>query len=164
MVCFSLGSNLGDRISFLQQAIVLLTERVGLPVSLSSVYETEPWGVEGHQNYLNAVAWFNTILSPKEVLVTILNIEKQLGRIRVENKVEPRNIDIDILFYDDIIINKEGLVIPHPFIQYRKFVLVPLTEISGGFMVPGKNATVSELLNDCNDSSTIIKTELSLQK
>ena len=82
MVCFSLGSNLGDRIEFLRHAMQMLEERVGTMVSVSSVYETEPWGVDGHQNYYNLVAWYDTKLLPDEVLETALIIEKELGRMR----------------------------------------------------------------------------------
>ncbi len=162
MVYFSLGSNLGNRIIFLQQAMLLLSQRVGTCIVASSVYETEPWGVHGHQKYLNAVACFQTTLSPKQVLITILNIEKQLGRVRIQNKIEPRNIDIDILFYDQLQINTKSLKIPHPKLKYRNFVLVPLVEIASDFMVPQLNSSIRELLKTNNDTSTIIKTELSL--
>ncbi len=163
MVCFSLGSNLGDRIEFLRHAMQMLEERVGTMVSVSSVYETEPWGVDGHQNYYNLVAWYDTKLLPDEVLETALIIEKELGRMRKKNMIEPRTIDIDILFYDNLIIDTKSLKIPHPMIKNRNFVLVPLAEISGEFVHLEHVVTINELVKLCKDTSIIIKTDIKIK-
>ncbi len=162
MVCFSLGSNLGDRISFLRQALQMMEVQLGTMLSVSSVYETEPWGVEGHQNYFNLVAWFDTKLLPEKVLGKTMTIEKELGRIRLKNQMEPRVMDIDMLFYDDRIINTKSLIIPHPLIKKRNFVVVPLAEISGGFLHPVLNVTINELVKTCEDTSFIIKTDINI--
>lgn len=163
MVCFSLGCNLGNRIEFLRQALQILEERVGKMLSISSIYETEPWGVDGHQHYYNLVAWFDTKLLPVEVLETAMIIEKELGRMRIKNMIEPRTIDIDILFYDNLIIDTKSLKIPHPLIKNRNFVLVPLAEISGGFLHPELRVTITELVKLCKDTSIIIKTDIKIK-
>ncbi len=163
MVCFSLGSNLGNRIEFLRQALQMLEERVGKMLSISSIYETEPWGVDGHQNYYNLVAWFDTKLLPDEVLETAMIIEKELGRMRIKNMIEPRTIDIDILFYNNLIIDTKSLKIPHPLIKNRNFVLVPLAEVSGEFVHPEQMVTINELVKLCKDTSIIIKTDIKIK-
>ena len=163
MVCFSLGSNLGNRIEFLRQAMQMLEERVGKMLSISSIYETEPWGVDGHQNYYNLVAWFDTKLLPDEVLETAMIIEKELGRMRIKNMIEPRTIDIDILFYNNLIIDTKSLKIPHPLIKNRNFVLVPLAEVSGEFVHPEQMVTINELVKSCQDTSIIIKTDIKIK-
>jgi deoxyguanosine kinase len=162
MICFSLGSNLGNKLEYLQQAVLLLQEAFGEALMMSSVYETEGWGVEGHPAYLNAVIAFKTLLAPEAVLDTILAIEKKFGRQRNPGIVEPRTIDIDILFYDDIILKKENLTIPHPLLKYRKFVLLPLSEILGDYVHPGYGVSVNQLLDSCEDLSGVNKTELTL--
>lgn len=162
MICFSLGSNLGDKLEYLQKAVYSLTEVFGEALLMSSVYETEGWGVENHPTYLNAVICFNTLMSPEEVLEKILDIEKKQGRVRVPGSVVPRTIDIDLLFYGDIILKKENLIIPHPLLKYRKFVLLPLAEIMGDYLHPELGVSINELLERCEDRSGVNKTELSL--
>lgn len=162
MVCFSLGSNMGDRAAYLRRALTMLSENLGEIISVSSVYETEPWGVENHENYLNAVACYKTTLSPDEVFNIISFTEKKLGRIRSSEAIEPRTIDIDILFFDDLIIKTEKLTVPHPLIIFRKFVLTPLTEIMGNFIHPELGLTIKELFDQCADMSEITKTDLKI--
>ena len=162
MVCFSLGSNMGDKAAYLKQALTMLSENIGEIISVSSVYETEPWGVNLHENYLNTVACYRTILSPDEVFNFISSVEKKLGRIRTLKSAEPRTIDIDILFFDDLIIKNENLTIPHPLIKYRKFVLQPLSENMEKFIHPEYGLTIKELLAQCTDTSAVIKTDLRL--
>jgi 2-amino-4-hydroxy-6-hydroxymethyldihydropteridine diphosphokinase len=164
MVSFSLGSNLGDKAGYLQKAVSLLKDIFGEPYLMSSIYETEGWGVNNHPIYLNAVVCFNTLLPPEEILEKILDIEKRLGRIRNTGEYKPRTIDIDILFYDDIILKKENLTIPHPLLIYRKFVLLPLSEIMGDYIHPEYGVSINELLDKCEDLSGVTKTELSLTR
>ena len=162
MICFSLGSNLGDRLGYLQKAFISLSEVFGTPLLISSVYETDGWGVEDHPAYLNAAICFNTLMSPEEVLEKILTVEKEYGRIRTAGVIAPRTLDIDLLFYDDIMLKKENLIIPHPLLKYRKFVLLPLAEIMGDYLHPEFGVSINELLERCDDHSGICKTELSL--
>jgi 2-amino-4-hydroxy-6-hydroxymethyldihydropteridine diphosphokinase len=162
MICFSLGSNLGDKLGYLRKAVSSLKEVFGNPLLISSVYETEGWGVENHPVYLNAVICFHTNLTPEVVLGKILDIEKTYGRERNSDSIDPRTIDIDILFYDDIILKKENLIIPHPLLKYRKFVLLPLSEIMGDYLHPEFGVSINELLERCEDLSGVSKTELSL--
>jgi 2-amino-4-hydroxy-6-hydroxymethyldihydropteridine diphosphokinase len=162
MICFSLGSNLGDRLFYLQMAVDALEEIFGKAIMVSPVYETEGWRVDNHPNYLNAVICFNSSMAPKDVLDHILSIEIKLGRERKPDTIEPRTIDIDILFYDDLILKKENLIIPHPHLKYRKFVLLPLSGIMGDFLYPGSGTSINQLLKDCDDKSAVCKTELRL--
>ncbi len=164
MISFSLGSNLGDKIGYLQKGVSSLKLLFGEPVLISSVYETEGWGVTDHPSYLNAVICFTTAMTPEAALDNILAIEKQHGRIRNSNSVDPRNIDIDILFYDDLVLKKEKLTIPHPLLKYRKFVLLPLSEIMGDFVHPEYGVSINQLLEKCEDLSGVYKTELTLAK
>jgi 2-amino-4-hydroxy-6-hydroxymethyldihydropteridine diphosphokinase len=163
MVCFSLGSNLGDRLGYLKKAMVLLKKVFGEPLLISSIYETEGWGVNNHPSYLNAVVCYKTLMPPHEVLSQILNIEKKYGRERRKGQIEPRTIDIDILMYNDVVLKNENLTIPHPQLKYRKFVLLPLSEIMGDFIHPEYGMSIKELLDTCADVSGISKTALSLE-
>jgi 2-amino-4-hydroxy-6-hydroxymethyldihydropteridine diphosphokinase len=162
MVCFSLGSNLGDRLGYLQKALTALGEAFSKPLLISSVYETDGWGVEDHPSYLNAVVCFQTHMPPEDVLARILAIEIIHGRMRKKDYIEPRTIDIDILFYDNLVLKKDNLTIPHPLLKYRKFVLLPLSEIMGNFVHPIYGVSITELLDACEDVSGVIKTALSL--
>ena len=130
-VYISLGSNLGNRKSYLQQAIEAIATQVGTIVDIAPIYETPSWGFSG-EAFLNTCLLCRTHLTAEEVMAQLLRIEYSLGRERIPNKKEylSRTIDLDILFYDDKIINTEFLTIPHPLLQHRKFVLKPLASLN----------------------------------
>jgi 2-amino-4-hydroxy-6-hydroxymethyldihydropteridine diphosphokinase len=144
------GGNIGERFSYLQRANENIEALVGKIVRKSSVYETAPWGFTNQQSFLNQVLCVNTQLDPQQLLHAILEIEIQLGRKRIE-KMGPRVIDIDILFYNNLVISSNELIIPHPRIAERRFVLTPLNEIAPNFIHPVYNKTVNALLQECKD-------------
>ena len=150
-----LGSNLGDRERSLRTAIAEL-RKISRIISVSSIYETDPWGTTPGGKYLNLVAGIDTGLPPAELMTEIIRIEEGMGRKRTR-KWEPRIIDIDILFYDDIIIKNKDITIPHPLIAERRFVLIPLVEIAGYFTHPVYDTTVKVLLEKCEDGGTVIE-------
>jgi 2-amino-4-hydroxy-6-hydroxymethyldihydropteridine diphosphokinase len=145
-----LGGNLGDRKQNLEDALRLIEENAGKILSLSRIYETEPWGFSDQPAFYNQAVLIETHLKPEILLNNILEIEKQLGRIRYV-KWHERLIDIDIVFYEDEIIDLPGLKIPHPHLQERKFALAPLTDIAADFAHPVLNKTVKRLMEECDD-------------
>lgn len=151
-----LGSNLGNREESLRNARVRLEARAGELLRCSSVYETASWGKHDQPDFLNQVLEIKTSLSPSDLLATVLSIEKELGRYRAE-KWGSRTIDIDILFYDDRIIDEPGLIIPHPFLHDRHFCLLPLSEIAPDLVHPRKGKTIKELLVDLSDNLSVKK-------
>jgi 2-amino-4-hydroxy-6-hydroxymethyldihydropteridine diphosphokinase len=145
-----LGSNQGNREQFLKQALTMISDVVGDITDTSSVYETAAWGDTEQAEFLNQVVKVETKLKPKDLLKSILQIESKLGRRRsVKNAA--RTIDIDILFFKDIIVREPGLQIPHPQIQNRRFVLVPLHEVVPDFQHPILHKSIKSLLDDCPD-------------
>lgn len=154
-----LGGNLGNREENLAQAKKHIEQKIGSIVQESSVYETKAWGVENQPDFLNQVILVETNLSPQQVLSDNLAIEKILGRVR-HQKWHERTIDIDILYAEHSIINEENLKIPHPFIQERKFTLVPLAEISPNFVHPILNKTQKELNELCYDELPVLPYKL----
>jgi 2-amino-4-hydroxy-6-hydroxymethyldihydropteridine diphosphokinase len=156
-VFLGIGTNLGDRSANLREAVLSIGDVIGKVTVTSSVYETEPWGFEAEEQFYNMVVEAETALSPSGVLGAILMIEAHLGRLRTGEQYSSRSIDIDILFYNDIVMNEEALKIPHPHLHERKFVLVPLCEIASGLIHPVMNKTITELLGLCNDKSNIRK-------
>lgn len=153
-----LGSNLGDREYNLYEAIRMLNEMGGSIVAGSSVYETEPWGFYSDDYFLNMVVELRTKISPEGMLSIIRTIEDGLGRIRTSDQYQSRIIDLDILFYNDMVIEQPGLIIPHPLIPERRFVLAPMNEIAPGFNHPVLNKTISVLLEECKDELKVKKT------
>lgn len=127
----SLGSNLGDRHATMQSAILLLGKQAGSVDRVSSAIETEPWGFESANKFLNMCVRITTTLSPEQLLATTKDIELQLGRTTksVNGQYHDRPIDIDILTYDDLHINTPSLTLPHPHMHERDFVMIPLREI-----------------------------------
>ncbi len=154
-----LGSNQGDRIGYIQQAASLLKGTGGISiVTTSSFYETEPWGMESENLFVNAVMQISTTLSPEELLKAIKFIEKTLGRVDDTPKGElytDRCIDIDIIFYDNKVINKPDLIIPHQFFHKRAFMIVPMLEIAQDFVHPLYNKTVSKLYDELENPEMV---------
>lgn len=151
-----LGGNIGDREKALNHAIQKISEQVGDIVAKSTIYETEAWGVESQQAYLNQCIKVKTDLKATELIDVLLLIEKELGRERTINHIyEPRTIDIDILFYNNDIIDESKLLVPHPRLHLRKFVLIPLEEIASNYLHPLLNKTIFSLLSECEDPSDV---------
>ena len=151
-----LGGNLGDRKMLIANAEDELRKQIGDIVLKSSLYETKAWGKEDQPNFLNKALGINTKLNAFEILKIIQNIEVKLGRKRVEHWGS-RTMDIDILFYENEIIDTEDLKIPHPLINIRKFVLSPLLEIIPDFIHPGLKKSVKELYLICEDKLEVTK-------
>ena len=154
IVFLQLGSNLGKRELLLKDAIAAIEDRVGKVVEKSKVYESTPWRMEGQENYLNQIVKVKTELLADDVLFTILDIEKELGRIRIEKWGE-RLIDIDIIFYNDSIIETAQLCVPHKHMHERMFVLAPLHNIAPDMVHPKYNKTVDELMKICKDTELV---------
>ena len=147
----SLGSNIENRLSYIQQSVAALSINKHIKIlKSSSFYETEPWGVKEQNWFLNAAIYIQTELEPLSLLKTIQSIENQLGRNREkESKWHERTIDIDILSYDDKILSiPNTLTIPHPYMHLRAFVLVPMLEIGENFVHPILKKNISELYDE----------------
>lgn len=150
-----IGSNQGDRLQMLERALNTIHEEIGSVVNQSSIYETAPWGFDHPAEFLNQVLEIETPLDSENLLGHLLDLEKKLGRTRNDKRYSARSIDIDILFYDDFIINTETLVIPHPRLAERRFVLIPLCELVPSLRHPLLNTTLEQLLTQCKDTSDV---------
>lgn len=148
-----LGSNQGDRPSLLEQATAALGG-IGKVQARSGLYETAAWGLTDQPAFLNQAICLNTRLNPLELLEAILDIEQELGRERIV-RYGPRTIDIDILLFDQVMLQEEKLSIPHPELPNRRFALMPLAEIADQIMHPGLNRTVGDLLFTCPDELAV---------
>lgn len=154
-VFIALGSNLGKRADWLRQAREkLITAATIEMVQASAIYETDPVGKTDQPAFLNQVIEIRTALSPEDLLVHLLQIEAELGRVRQE-RWGPRIIDLDLLAYGARLIHTSRLVLPHPELPHRRFVLAPWAEIAPEFEVSGLQATVNELLQRCHDQSRV---------
>ena len=158
-VFIGIGSNLGDTIGNCKIALDEI-ENFAEIVRISSLYETEPVGNEDQPNFINSVVEINTDLSPHELLTHLKSIEDKLGRVRGE-KWGPRVIDLDIIFYDDLVMKYDDLIIPHPSAHLRRFVLEPICEIAPDFIHPELETSILELLEKLGDSKMVIKLEQS---
>jgi len=151
------GSNMEPRFDLIQQATDMINAEVGRVIQLSSVYESEAWGFDSDQKFLNQVLFIETHLVPAELLECILRIEKKLGRIRkAKEGYESRRIDIDILYFNDEIIDTPRLLVPHPRLHLRQFALVPLVEIAPNHLHPVLKKTNRELLECLDDRSEVM--------
>ena len=155
-VYLSIGSNKGNRSVLINKAIDEIEKKVGIIISRSSIYESKSWGFDSNDFY-NLCLLIDTDIEPKSLLINLKKIEKSMGREDVDSSYSDRFIDIDILFYDNIITDSEDLKIPHPKIEIRKFVLVPMLEIADDYVHPILNKTIMELNNDCNDQDIPLK-------
>lgn len=150
-VILSLGSNLGNREKFLADAIVKINQRIGEVLIQSSVFQTTPWGFDSSELFLNQIIMIHTELTPQDVLHIIHEIEHEAGRIRSAERFNNRTLDIDIIFYDDLILDTPELQIPHPTLHQRLFVLMPLHEVAPGWIHPILRKDVTSLLQACDD-------------
>tara|TARA_B110000914_G_C15374384_1_gene404665 strand:+ start:212 stop:706 length:495 start_codon:yes stop_codon:yes gene_type:complete len=153
-IIFSTGSNLGNRQSHLEYALAALSS-IGKVIDYSNIYESEAWGNVPQQNFLNQIIVVSTNIEPLECLKNIQEIENSRDRKR-EIHWGPRTLDIDILFYDQEIINTPALIIPHPFIEKRLFVLVPLSEILAKYVHPILNESILNILKNCDDKTNVV--------
>jgi 2-amino-4-hydroxy-6-hydroxymethyldihydropteridine diphosphokinase len=156
LLILSLGSNLGDRAFALHQAIGNLRSEVGNLLGVSPVYETEPYAVGNHPSYLNLVAAFSSTLDPDTILAITQKIELQSGRLS-KGDLSPRRIDIDLISYGENRIQHEKLVLPHPRMHLRKFVLIPLLDVCPDWKNPSTGDPLRDLISNCTDSSWVKK-------
>jgi 2-amino-4-hydroxy-6-hydroxymethyldihydropteridine diphosphokinase len=146
-----IGGNIGDRLAFMAAAKEQMKQKGIELIRQSSIYETAAWGITDQPSFLNQVLEIETSLTPQKLLSELLCIEQELGRTRAE-KNGARTIDIDILYFENQLIQAKGLSIPHDRISIRRFVLVPLTELIPDFIDPKTNKSIMEMLNDCPDT------------
>lgn len=156
-IYLGIGSNLGRRERFLNEAVKLIGEHIGTVSAQSDRYQTQAWGMEDAPDFLNAVVRVETRLTAQEVMTACLRIERMLGRKRKVNNngYNSRTIDMDILYFDQEIHNTADLSIPHPGIPHRRFVLEPLVSIAPDFKCPLTEKTSTELLALCTDKTAI---------
>ena len=160
--CYVLfGSNMGDKNQIFAQACLLINNRCGHIEAVSSAYESEPWGFEAKEWFLNRLIIVETELDPEEMMRQLLDIEAELGRVRhpeVEGYTS-RTADLDILYYGSRIVLTDSLTIPHPRLHERRFALLPLCEMVPQLVHPAFNFTQTELLRRCHDFSEVRKIE-----
>ena len=157
-----LGSNLGNRELLVNQAVEMIGKRCGKIVAKSSMYESEPWGFKADYWFLNQVVVIDTTMSPDELMLSLLSIEKELGRDRsIQHECYvSRPMDLDILYYDDEIIDTDLVVAPHPRLHLRRFTLLPLCDVAPDFIHPLLGKSNRQLLDECKDLGIVNKFEL----
>jgi 2-amino-4-hydroxy-6-hydroxymethyldihydropteridine diphosphokinase len=158
IIFIGLGSNEGTSIQILRDAYLDLKKNVGYLMESSSIYETAPWGFESQNSFLNAVLKFETNHTPEEILNILQYLETKAGRKRNESEnYTDRTLDLDLLYYDNIVSEKEELVLPHPRISERLFVLKPMVEIDAEWIDARHQKSMKQLLDDTTDISAIKK-------
>tara|TARA_B110000914_G_C15490836_1_gene460521 strand:+ start:1299 stop:1781 length:483 start_codon:yes stop_codon:yes gene_type:complete len=155
-VYFSIGSNKGNRSGLINEAIDKIDIIIGKVLQKSSIYETKSWGFNSN-NFYNICILLESTLTPELILNKILTIEKDMGRLKTTDQYSDRCIDIDILFFDNMIVNSKSLEIPHPRIQLRKFVLTPMLELTPDLIHPILNKSIRQLELECVDKDQPIK-------
>ena len=155
-VYFSIGSNKGNRSGLINEAIDKIDIIIGKVVLKSSIYETKSWGFNSN-NFYNICILLESTLTPELILNKILTIEKDMGRFKTTDQYSDRCIDIDILFFDNMIVNSKSLEIPHPRIQLRKFVLTPMLELTPDLIHPILNKSIRQLELECVDKDQPVK-------
>lgn len=159
-ILVSLGSNLGERLGFLQMAVDALGNAGSFRVkAVSPVYETEPVGKKDQPQFLNAAMELESLLSPDSILVALKQIERRVGRTPSQ-KWGPREIDLDLIYIGDLVVTSPLLTLPHPEVVGRRFVLTPLADIAPGFVDPVQKRTLRDLLAGCPDVCEVHKTSL----
>ena len=160
--CYILfGSNLGDKNGIFDQACLYINNRCGHVVKVSAAYESEPWGFESEEWFLNRVIVLETLMTPENLLKELLEIERKLGRERhpeVEGYTS-RTADLDILYYGQRVICTETLIVPHPRLHRRRFALLPMCEVAPDMIHPAFGRTQTELLEHCPDTLAVRKLE-----
>ncbi|WP_251860169.1 2-amino-4-hydroxy-6-hydroxymethyldihydropteridine diphosphokinase [Clostridium sp. Marseille-Q2269] len=146
-VYVAFGSNMGEKENHIKRALEKIEEKGIKIIKVSPIYETKPYGVLDQDSFLNGVVRIETNLTPEDLIEVLLDIEKQLDRVR-ERRWGPRTIDLDIIFYDDLIINKNNLIIPHKDMENREFVLKPLCDIDENFIHPVLKKSVKQLYDE----------------
>ncbi|MCC6721876.1 MAG: 2-amino-4-hydroxy-6-hydroxymethyldihydropteridine diphosphokinase [Bacteroidia bacterium] len=152
-----IGSNVGDSKDYLTKAKIHLEKEFGKLILKSNIFKTQAWGITEQDDFLNQALVYYCNLNPEEILKKIKSIEKKIGRQK-RNTWANREIDIDIIYYGSLIFQSEKLIIPHPLMHLRKFVLIPLSQIIPEFKHPVLNKSVNELLKNCNDNLMVEKT------
>jgi 2-amino-4-hydroxy-6-hydroxymethyldihydropteridine diphosphokinase len=163
-VILSLGSNLGNRINYLNFALTAINEKIGKILSISSIYETEPFGFQSDNNFLNICISVETALNPSDILNLTQKIEHDAGRTKKsKNSVyHSRTLDIDIISIDDFCFETETLTLPHPHFSKRKFVLIPMLEICPNFTIHKTKKTISQILRECKDETSVKRVDFKL--
>lgn len=149
-----LGGNLDDTRRIFEEALNKIVQNAGELINKSAIYVSDPWGEKDQPAFLNQAVIICTTLQPIELLNTVLTIENELGRVR-ESKNGPRKLDIDILLFNDLVVEEQDLQIPHPRMHLRRFNLVPVAEIAPKRVHPVLNKSISELLSICTDSLNV---------
>lgn len=155
-----LGSNLGDRKLLVNQACKMMEERCGRIVAQSRLYESEPWGFKSEHWFLNKVVVLDTEMSPDDLMDALLAIEKELGRDRTtpHDGYVSRPMDLDILYWgNDLVVEKQHVIVPHPRLHQRRFTLLPLCDVAPDYVHPILKKTNLQLLDECRDNGKIIK-------
>jgi len=159
-VFLGIGGNIGNKHDNFDKVYTFIKNELGTITKRSSVYETPPWGFQSEDIFWNQVLMIETEFTPFELLPRINEIEIRFGRERVSGNYNSRQMDIDILYFDELVTETETLTIPHPHLPQRLFVLVPLAEIAPEFVHPQLGFTSLKLLENCNDKPLIKKIEL----